>query len=168
MKYNVFLLIFAFLLVGPQIFAQERTTNRHVDSAIICIRLYRYPLFDNDIVFDDFDYEEDVDEEQVFVSVEQMPEFPGGMEALRKYIADHIKYPEIAKENEIEGTVVVKFIINRDGTVSKVSVIRGVDPVLDSEAVRVVRTLPKFKPGMNCGRRVKVWFTLPVVFKLQK
>ena len=166
MKYNILLLLLAGLLVRTQIYAQDTTAGRGVDTVITRVKIYMPPS--DRIVFDDFDYEEDVDEEQVFVSVEQMPEFPGGMEALRKYIADHIKYPEIAKENEIEGTVVVKFIINRDGTVSKVSVLRGVDPVLDSEAVRVVRTLPKFKPGMNCGCPVKVWFTLPVVFKLQK
>ncbi len=116
----------------------------------------------------DFDTEEENDDEQIFVSVQQMPEFPGGMMALRRYIAEHIQYPVLAQENEIEGTVVVKFVVGKKGEVSNVQVIRGVDPLLDSEAVRVVKNLPRFKPGMNNGRPVKVWFTLPIVFKLQK
>ncbi len=114
-----------------------------------------------------FDTEED-DDEQIFVSVQQMPEFPGGMLALRRYIAEHIQYPVLAQENEIEGTVVVKFVVGKKGEVSNVTVIRGVDPLLDSEAIRVVKHLPPFKPGYNNGRPVKVWFTLPIVFKLQR
>ncbi len=112
--------------------------------------------------------QEEDDDEQIFVSVQQMPEFPGGIMALRRYIAEHIQYPVLAQENEIEGTVVVKFVVGKKGEVSNVQVIRGVDPLLDSEAVRVVRTLPRFKPGYNNGRPVKVWYTLPIIFKLQK
>ena len=88
--------------------------------------------------------------------------------ALRKYIADHVKYPEIAKENEIEGTVIIKFIVECDGELSNITVLRAVDPILDSEAVRVISSLPRFKPGMQNGCPVRVWFTVPVEFKLQK
>ncbi len=112
--------------------------------------------------------EGDDEEEQIFVSVEQMPEFPGGINALRRYIAEHIQYPVLAQENDIEGTVIVKFVVGKDGRVSNVQVIRGVDPLLDSEAVRVIKTLPRFKPGYNNGHPVSVWYTLPVMFVLQK
>ncbi len=109
----------------------------------------------------------DNEDDQIFISVQQMPEFPGGVLALRRYIAEHIQYPVLAQENDIEGTVVVKFVVGKKGEVTNVQVIRGVDPLLDSEAVRVVRNLPRFKPGYNNGRPVKVWYTLPIIFKLQ-
>jgi len=117
-----------------------------------------------DIPLDEGDNEED----QIFISVEQMPEFPGGINALRRYIAENIQYPVLAQENDIEGTVILKFVVGKDGKVSNVQVLRGVDPLLDSEAIRVVKTLPKFKPGYNNGQPVKVWYTLPVMFILQK
>ena len=116
----------------------------------------------------DFDTENKIDNEQIFYAVERKPVFPGGERALRRYIAQHIQYPVMAQENEIEGTVTVMFVVGEHGEVYNVRVIRGVDPLLDSEAVRVVRSLPRFKPGMNNGQPVKVWFTLPIVFKLQK
>ncbi len=119
----------------------------------------------SDVNFDSSDA--DNEDDQIFVSVQQMPEFPGGVLALRRYIAEHIQYPVLAQENDIEGTVVVKFVVGKKGEVSNVQVIRGVDPLLDSEAVRVVSHLPRFKPGYNNGRPVKVWYTLPIIFKLQ-
>ncbi len=116
----------------------------------------------------DFDTEEGIENDTVFVAAEVMPVFPGGTRGLRKYIAEHIRYPVQAQENELEGTVIVQFVVDESGKVTNVKVLRGAYPVLDSEAVRVVRTLPRFKPGMNNGQRVKVLFTLPIVFKLQK
>ena len=126
---------------------------------------------DESIQFTDVDLNDDEGEsedDQIFISVQQMPEFPGGQLALRRYIAEHIQYPVMARENDIEGVVTVQFVVGKKGEVSNVFVIRGVDPLLDSEAVRVVKSLPRFKPGMQQGRPVKVWFTLPIVFKLQK
>ncbi len=126
---------------------------------------------DESIQFTDVDLNDDEgdnEDEQIFISVQQMPEFPGGQLALRRYIAEHIQYPVLARENDIEGVVTVQFVVGKKGEVSNVFVIRGVDPLLDSEAVRVVKSLPRFKPGMQQGRPVKVWFTLPIVFKLQK
>ena len=106
--------------------------------------------------------------EEIFTAVEQMPQFPGGEAELMKYIANHIKYPTMAAENNIQGRVVVKFVVKKDGSVGEVQVLRGKDPDLDKEAVRVVRTLPNFIPGKMNGQAVSVWFTLPINFKLQQ
>jgi protein TonB len=105
--------------------------------------------------------------EEIFTAVEQMPQFPGGEAELLKYIASHIKYPTMAAENNIQGRVVVKFVVQKDGNVGDVVVVRGKDPDLDKEAVRVVKTLPKFIPGKMNGQAVSVWYTLPINFKLQ-
>ena len=105
--------------------------------------------------------------EEIFTAVEQMPQFPGGEGELLKYIGTHIKYPPMAAENNIQGRVVVKFVVKKDGNVGEVVVLRGKDPDLDKEAVRVVKTLPKFIPGKMNGQAVSVWYTLPINFKLQ-
>jgi protein TonB len=117
-----------------------------------------------DVNFDQ-DEGDDADEKPV-VWAEQMPQFPGGEAALRQYIAEHIEYPELAAENDIQGTVYIRFVVTKKGTVGKVQVQRGVDPLLDKEAVRVVKTLPRFKPGRQGGRAVPVWYSIPIVFKL--
>ena len=106
--------------------------------------------------------------DESFTAVEQMPQFPGGDGELLKYIATHIKYPTMAAENNIQGRVVVKFVVNKDGNVGDVVVIRGKDPDLDKEAQRVVKSLPKFIPGKMNGQSVSVWYTLPINFKLQQ
>ncbi len=106
--------------------------------------------------------------EEVFTAVEQMPQFPGGEAELLKYVATHIKYPTMAAENNIQGRVVVKFVVKKDGNVGEVVVLRGKDPDLDKEAVRVVKTLPRFIPGKMNGQAVSVWYTLPINFKLQQ
>lgn len=105
--------------------------------------------------------------EEIFTAVEQMPQFPGGEGELLKYIGTHLKYPPMAAENNIQGRVVVKFVVKKDGNVGEVVVLRGKDPDLDKEAVRVVKTLPKFIPGKMNGQSVPVWYTLPINFKLQ-
>ncbi len=105
--------------------------------------------------------------EEIFTAVEQMPQFPGGEGELLKYISTHIKYPTMAAENNIQGRVVVKFVVQKDGKVGEVVVLRGTDPDLDKEAVRVVKTLPNFIPGKMNGQAVSVWYTLPINFKLQ-
>lgn len=106
------------------------------------------------------------EDNHVFTSVEQMPVFPGGDAELLKYISSHIRYPDIAAENGIQGRVVVQFVVQKDGSVGQVKVARSKDPDLDKEAVRVVKTLPKFTPGRMNGQPVNVWYTLPVTFKL--
>ena len=104
---------------------------------------------------------------EIFKSVEQMPQFPGGDEALIKYLSSHINYPPMAAENNIQGRVVVAFVVDKTGKVGEVNVVRSVDKDLDREAVRVCQSLPKFVPGRQNGQPVSVWFTLPVTFKLQ-
>ena len=112
--------------------------------------------------------------EQVFFFVEHMPEFPGGDIALRKFIADNIKYPEEAKAKGLSGKVFVQFVVNKEGDVVNIKIARGVDPILDNEAIRVIQSLPKWKPGEQ-SKRVdgeKVWvpknvsWTVPIEFKL--
>ena len=110
--------------------------------------------------------EEEEEEEQIFMIVENMPEFPGGDLALRKYIAENVKYPEIAKENGLSGKVFVQFVINQRGEVENVKIARGVDPALDKVAIRVVQGLPKWKPGSQRGKPVKVSYTVPINFQL--
>jgi len=104
---------------------------------------------------------------EVFVIVEEMPVFPGGDIELMKYIASHVEYPTLARENDIQGKVFIRFCVNYKGMVEQVSVIRSVDPLLDAEAVRVVKTLPAFKPGKQGGKPVNVWYSVPINFKLQ-
>lgn len=111
--------------------------------------------------------EEEEEEAQVFFIVEEMPEFPGGELALRKFIAQSIKYPVIAQENGIQGKVYVNFVVDKDGSVTAAKVARGVDPSLDKEAMRVVNSLPKWKPGKQRGKAVKVSYTVPINFVLQ-
>lgn len=111
--------------------------------------------------------EEEPAEQEVFIIVEQMPLFPGGDEALRKYLATEVKYPVIAQENGIQGRVFVKFVIMPDGSVSNVEVARPFDPNLDKEAVRVVKSMPKWTPGKQRGKAVRVSYTVPINFVLQ-
>lgn len=110
---------------------------------------------------------EPVDDNKVFESVEQNPQFPGGDAALLKYVSDHIRYPSVAQENNIQGRVVVQFVVTKTGSIGQVKVVRSKDPDLDKEAVRVVKTLPKFVPGKMNGHAVNVWYTLPITFRLQ-
>jgi len=112
--------------------------------------------------------EEEEEEEVVFVVVESMPEFPGGQQALFKYLAENVKYPVIAQENGIQGRVICQFVVNKDGKIVDVEVVRsGGDPSLDKEAVRVIKSMPNWKAGKQRGKAVRVKYTLPVNFKLQ-
>lgn len=112
--------------------------------------------------------QEEEEEEVVFVVVESMPEFPGGQQALFKYLSENVKYPVIAQENGIQGRVICQFVVNKDGSIVDVEVVRsGGDPSLDKEAVRVIKSMPKWKPGKQRGKAVRVKYTVPVNFKLQ-
>jgi protein TonB len=111
--------------------------------------------------------EEEPEAEPVIV-VEEMPVFPGGQEALMKFISENTHYPEIANENNIQGRVIVRFCVTPKGGVDKVSIYKGVDPELDAEAIRVVNSLPPFIPGKQGGRPVPVWFTVPITFQLKQ
>lgn len=107
------------------------------------------------------------EENKVFDVVEEQPSFPGGQGALMQWLRDNIKYPVIAAENGIEGRVIVQFVVSKSGSISNVNVVRGVDPSLDKEAVRVVSNMPNWTPGKQNGTTVNVRYTLPVTFKLQ-
>ena len=106
------------------------------------------------------------DDEEFFMVVENMPEFPGGDLGLMKFIQKNVRYPAIAKEYNITGKVYVSFIVDKQGNVTNVKIVRGVDKNLDAEAVRVVSSLPKYKPGKQRGKPVRVMFTIPINFTL--
>lgn len=108
-----------------------------------------------------------VEEEKPYEMVEQMPSFPGGAQELLQYIAKNLKYPTIAQENGVQGRVICQFVVARDGSVQNVRVLRSLDPYCDKEAIRVIQSLPKWIPGKQNGKTVPVYYTLPIVFKLQ-
>lgn len=105
--------------------------------------------------------------EKVFDVVEQMPSFPGGPSALMEWLSNNVKYPVVAQENGVQGRVVVSFVVERDGSITDVKVVRGVDPSLDKEASRVVRAMPRWIPGKQNGSAVRVKYNVPVAFRLQ-
>lgn len=107
------------------------------------------------------------EENKVFDIVEQLPLFPGGPAALMKYLSEHTKYPVVAQENGVQGRVTVQFVVEKDGSISDVHVLRGVDPSLDKEAVRVVKSMPRWTPGKQNGINVRVNYRVPVLFRLQ-
>jgi len=105
-------------------------------------------------------------EQTPFVAVEEMPQFPGGDVALLKYIAKNTQYPEEAKDKNIQGKVIVKFCVTATGGISQITILQSVNPELDREAIRVVKTLPTFIPGKKAGVAVPVWYLVPISFKL--
>ena len=110
---------------------------------------------------------QEAEQNKVFDVVEQQPQFPGGMGALNQWLGSNIKYPAMAAENGIEGRVIVQFVVERDGSITDVKVVRGVDPSLDKEASRVVRAMPRWIPGKQNGSAVRVKYNVPVAFRLQ-
>ncbi|WP_336526233.1 energy transducer TonB, partial [Bacteroides acidifaciens] len=106
-------------------------------------------------------------EDVIHEHVEIMPDFPGGMAALMKYLGTNIKYPTISQEMGSAGKVIVQFVVDKDGTITNPAVVRGVDAYLDKEAIRVISSMPKWKPGVQNGKKVRVKYTVPVVFRLQ-
>jgi len=113
------------------------------------------------------DEEESAEEAQIFMVVESMPEYPGGEPALYKYLAENIKYPQMAKESGIQGRVFVTFVVERNGSVTDVRVLRGIGGGCDEEAIRVVQSMPNWTPGKQRGKSVRVQYNLPVKFTLQ-
>jgi len=111
--------------------------------------------------------EQSLNDEEPFVVVDEMPVFPGGDSSLLAYIVKNTKYPETAKAKNIQGKVIVRFCVTKTGSVNRTSVIKGANPELDEEALRVVKTLPEFKPGKQGGKEVSVWYMVPVTFALK-
>ena len=108
----------------------------------------------------------EVEQGEVFLAVEEQPMFPGGMEAMMKFLQQNVKYPKEAQEQGKQGRVIVQFVVNKDGSISNDTIVRSVDPLLDAEALRVVRSMPNWTPGKQRGKEVRVRFTLPVTFRL--
>ena len=118
---------------------------------------------------DDYDVvevEPEPEEEEIFMVVEDQPEFPGGTAALLEYLRKNIKYPAICRENNIQGRVLVTFIVNKDGAIVEPEVVKSVNPSLDKEALRVISQMPNWKPGSQRGKPVRVKYTVPVNFRL--
>lgn len=118
---------------------------------------------------DEVDYielEPEPEEDEVFMVVEDSPEFPGGIDALLKYLKDNIKYPPICRENNIQGRVIVSFVVNKDGKIVDPEVVKGVNPSLDKEALRVISGMPSWTPGKQRGKPVRVKYSVPVNFRL--
>mgnify|MGYP002522300139 CR=1 FL=1 len=111
--------------------------------------------------------EEEVVEQEIFQIVEEMPQFPGGEQKLMEFVAKNIKYPQIARETGIQGRVFVGFVVEPDGSISNVKLLRGIGGGCDEEAMRVIKSLPKWKPGKQRGKAVRVSYQIPVFFKLQ-
>lgn len=123
---------------------------------------------DAETIVEEFEVVEEVVEEEIFTIVESMPEFPGGgQEALFKYLQKEMKYPQIAKENGIQGTVFVNFVVGKDGKIRDAKILRGVNKMLDEEAIRVVKAMPSWKPGKQRGKAVSVSYNLPIKFTLR-
>ena len=108
-----------------------------------------------------------VDENGIHQVCEEMPEFPGGMQECMKWLGKNIKYPTTAQEKGIQGRVIMQFVVERDGSITEPKVVRGVDPDLDKEALRVISIMPNWKPGKHKGEAVRVKYTLPVMYRLQ-
>lgn len=127
-----------------------------------------------DTEFDfEFDEDDEIDidmmeepEDKIFIYVKNMPEFPGGKTALRRWVANNVVYPAVARENGIEGTVFLRFEVTKTGKIGRVELQKGVDPLLDDEAMSVIKKLPRFKPGEQNGKKVNVWYSIPVTFRL--
>ena len=112
--------------------------------------------------------DDEPEEEQIFQVVEQPAEFPGGMQAMYKWLSDNIQYPRISRDNNSQGRTILRFVVNSDGSIQGIEVIKSSgDMYLDKEAVRVVGEMPRWSPGKQAGKAVRVWFTLPVMFRLQ-
>ena len=133
---------------------------KFIYSAIAAVLLYSLGVFQAN--------SQDIIEDKVYFTLDEMPEFPGGEDALRNYIMNDVKYPEIAKENGIQGKVFISFVVSKNGSVKDVKVARAVDTLLDKEALRVIKSLPGFKPGKQRGQTVNVNYIIPVNFVLDK
>ena len=155
-KYLMFLPLAALLMIVSNIESVARSVQR-----------VNKTLTTNDLPKQDMSFAVPQDTTEIFAVVEQMPQFPdGGMAGLMKYLANNLRYPESARKAGTQGRVTVQFVVAKDGSIGNVSILRGVDPALDKEAIRVISAMPKWKPGLQKGKTVNVQFTVPVMFHL--
>ena len=143
--------------VGNQILISSEDTQREAQT-----QTYVPPAVMTAVVV-----EEEITEQHIFEIVETMPEFPGGTSSMMNFLSNNINYPVIAQENGIQGRVTCSFVVNIDGSIVDIQVVRGIDPSLDKEAMRVISTMPRWTPGMQRGKPVRVRYNLPVTFRLQ-
>ena len=160
MKIRVYIFIILIQLFAVSImFAQETDTlagvrlDSLINSGQICL----------DPVSEDMITEED----EIFVTPEIYPEFPGGMQELRNWIEANLEYPKEIKRKRIKGTVYLRFEVTKTGEVGKVEIQKGIHPILDDEAVRIIKSIPNFKPGTENGKPIIVWYSIPITFKLK-
>lgn len=168
-KYLMFLPLAALLMIISNIEAVARTTEKlFTEEMVQAVEPEITPQVVAQTPPQDIKKEprKEVNDSTVFMVVEQMPNFPGGMEALMAFIGKNVKYPTKAVSNGVQGRVIVEFVVNKDGTIVDHKVIRGVDLELDQEAIRVVAMMPKWQPGMQRGEAVRVKFTVPITFRL--
>ena len=137
---------------------QQEILSTEDDQSQAQVQIYTPPVIE----------EEEEASQEIFTVVEEMPEFPdGGQAGLLQYLANSIKYPSIAQENGIQGRVICTFVVNKDGKIVDAEVLRGVDPSLDKEALRVINSMPPWKPGKQRGKPVRVKYTVPITFRLR-
>ncbi len=148
---------------GPRFFKQ---IGADVDEKISELRWKGDVVEEPEVIEAPAEITPEVAAPEVFLYVEQMPQFPGGDAALKSYLSEHIQYPAIAKDNNIQGKVYCKFVVDKEGNVTKVEVVRGIGYGCDDEAVRVIKAMPRWNPGMQNGKAVSVSYTLPIIFKL--
>ena len=160
-KYLMFIPLAALLMIVSNIETVARTTKKFAEE------IQKTALLQNETMRKSLEtHSKSVPDSVVFEVVEVMPEFPGGMNALMKYLSQNIKYPAEAHAKDIQGRVIVSFVVRKDGSIDDIKVARSVDPYLDKEAVRVITTMPKWTPGKQRGEAVNVRFTVPVMFRL--
>lgn len=150
---------------------RERTSIFMTTKMLVIVPLVVALVMGNALyagVSEQMDVKQQKEDKKIFEVVEQMPEYPGGVDAMMKFIMENLKYPEEAQKAGVEGRVVVRFIVTETGEVDSVQILRGVDPECDNEAVRVIEAMPNWTPGKQKGENVPVYFNLPIMFKLTK
>jgi len=168
MKRILFLVVISLIAISCLIQAQDKKTKGYsVDSSVIDLPKFTPDEKRSADLIEYKKYDLKVDTTDIYDVVEQMPQFPGGADALMKYLTENIHYPIIAFENGVQGRVICHFIVTAKGKIDRVEILRSLDPACDKEAYRVVKSLPKFIPGKQKGVNVSVWYTLPVIFKLE-
>jgi TonB family protein len=164
MRRILFLVFISLLANSCLIQAQDKKINGYsVDSSVIVLPKFTPDEKQRADLIEYKNYDLKVDTTDIYDVVEQMPQFPGGEEALMKYIQEDIHYPTIAFKNGVQGRVICHFVVNRKGEIGQIEVLRSLDPSCDKESVRVIKTLPRFVPAKQKGVNVNVWYTLPVI-----
>lgn len=172
-------IVFCFFCIMLMTFCRNRVMaasdklNQSTTTALV-VESVQYSTSDRiiyspngDIVYEEgIDIIEPVDTNEIYIVVEEDPEFPGGIQALADYLRDNIKYPEACRKDSIQGRVFIRFVVEKDGSISGAKVLKGVHELLDAEAMKVISAMPKWKPGKLSGKTVRVQYVIPVNFSL--